>query len=33
MATLMLQLAGAQMHNLSTISQDFWTLIYQAIND
>lgn len=33
MATLMIQLAGAQFHHLNTISQDFWTLMYQAIND
>jgi CubicO group peptidase (beta-lactamase class C family) len=33
MATLMFQLAGAQFHHLSSISQDFWTLIYQAITD
>lgn len=32
-ATLMFQLSGAQMLNFSPISQDFWTLTYQAIAD
>lgn len=33
MATLMIQLRGAQLPNNSTIAQDFWTMIYQAIED
>ncbi|MBB6731356.1 serine hydrolase domain-containing protein [Cohnella zeiphila] len=33
MATLMIQLRGAQLPENSKIALDFWTLIYQAIND
>lgn len=33
MATLMLQLRGAQLPQNSKIAQDFWTMIYQAIVD
>lgn len=33
MATLMIQLRGAQLPKNSWIAQDFWTMIYQAITD
>jgi hypothetical protein len=33
MATLMIQLRGAQLPKISSIACDFWTMIYQAIID
>jgi CubicO group peptidase (beta-lactamase class C family) len=33
MATLMIQLRGAQLPQNSKIAQDFWTMMYQAIID